>query len=56
MTVVQLEPKQTKATEYQLIANSALADFVKKTLSTKQDNLGLNSKGAALQKFQEVFG
>jgi len=56
MTVVQLEPKQTKATEYQLIVNSELSDFVRKTLSTKQDNLGLNSKGAALQKFQEVFG
>ncbi len=56
MIVVQLEPKQTRATEYQLIANSELSGFVKKTLSTKQDNLGLNSKGAALQKFQEVFG
>ena len=56
MTVVQLEPKQTRATEYQLIANSELSGFVKKTLSTKQDNLGLNSKGAVLQKFQEAFG
>lgn len=56
MIVVQLEPKQTRATEYQFIANSALPGFVKKTLSTMQDNLGLNSKGAALQKFQEVFG
>jgi len=55
MIVVQLEPKQTRATEYQLIANSELSGFVKKTLSTMQDNLGLNSKGAALQKFQEVF-
>jgi len=56
MTVVQLEPKQTRATEYQLIANSELSDFVKKTLATKQDNLGLNSKGPVLQKFQKVFG
>ena len=56
MTVVQLEPKQSRATEYQLIANSELLDFVRKTLSTKHDNLSLNSKGAALQKFQEVFG
>jgi hypothetical protein len=51
-----LEPKLTKATEYQLIANSELPDFVKKTLSTMPDNLGFNSKEAALQKFQEVFG
>lgn len=42
MIVVQLQPKQIRATEYQLIANSELSDFVKKMLFTKQDNLGFN--------------
>jgi len=40
--VVQLQPKQIRATEYHLIDNSELSDFVKKTLFTKQDNLGSN--------------